>query len=61
MATIRLTMETLLERVKVQNFVPITDDRNKFIGIITRKDVICYFQQRYVKEAIEDTKPLAVG
>ena len=30
-------------------------------GIITRKDVICYFQQRYEKEAIEDTKPLAVG
>lgn len=59
-AHIDITMETLLERVKVQNFVPITDDRNKFIGIITRKDVICYFQERYEKEQLEQIKPLAV-
>ena len=26
-----------------QNFVPVVDDRNKFIGIVTRKDIIKSF------------------
>ena len=37
------TMDELLLRVMEQNFVPVVDDRNMFIGIITRKDVIQYF------------------
>lgn len=40
---IDVTMEELLERVMDQNFVPVIDDRNTFIGIITRKDIIAYF------------------
>lgn len=36
-------METLLQQVMNQNFVPVVDDRNSFIGIVTRKDVIQYF------------------
>ena len=38
------TMDELLPRVMEQNFVPVTDDRGMFIGIITRKDIIrhCY-------------------
>lgn len=32
--------EELLDRVINQNFVPVVDDRNKFIGIITRQDII---------------------
>lgn len=36
-------METLLEQAKNQNFVPVIDDRNVFIGIITRSDIIKYF------------------
>lgn len=38
------TMEELLLRVMEQNFVPVIDDRGKFMGIITRKDIIkhCY-------------------
>lgn len=36
-------MEELLERAKNQNFVPVVDDRNVFIGIITRSDIIRYF------------------
>ena len=39
-------MEQLLERVMDQNFVPVIDDRNVFVGIITRKDVIQYFVQK---------------
>lgn len=37
---ISATMEDLLHRVMEQNFVPVIDDRNLFVGIITRKDVI---------------------
>ena len=35
-------MEELFERITNQNFVPVTDDRGIFIGIITRKDIITY-------------------
>ena len=38
--TITATVEDLLERVLNQNFVPVVDDRNLFVGIITRSAVI---------------------
>ena len=37
------SMEELLERAMNQNFVPVVDDRNIFIGIITRRDIMRYF------------------
>lgn len=40
---IETTMEELLEQAQNQNFVPVVDDRNVFIGIVTRKDIIRYF------------------
>lgn len=42
-ACIDTAMETLIERAKSQNFVPVVDDRNVFIGIVTRSDIIKYF------------------
>ena len=42
-----VSMEELLERAMNQNFIPVTDDRNKFIGIITRRDIISYFSEKY--------------
>lgn len=33
-------MEDLIELVSVQNFVPVTDGRGMFCGIVTRRDVI---------------------
>ena len=45
-ACIDTPMENLLERAKNQNFVPVIDDRNVFIGIVTRSDVIKYFVDR---------------
>lgn len=36
-------IENLLEIVLDQNFVPIIDDMNHFIGIVTRKSIISYF------------------
>ena len=41
------TMKELLLRVMDQNFVPVTDDRNIFIGIVTRRDVIKYYYDKY--------------
>lgn len=39
------TMDELFEKITNQNFVPIVDDRNFFVGIITRKDVINYLRE----------------
>ena len=44
--TINSNMEDLLELVLSQNFVPVVDDFGRFIGIITRKDVIKYFYDK---------------
>lgn len=38
--TVSATVEDLLERVLNQNFVPVVDDRNLFVGMITRSAVI---------------------
>lgn len=35
-------MEDLMEKALQQNFVPVIDDQNNFIGIITRKDIMQY-------------------
>ena len=35
-------MEDLIEKATQQNYVPVVDDGNNFIGIITRKDIIQY-------------------
>ena len=40
---ITATMDELLELAMRQNFVPVTDDVGKFIGIVTRRNVIRYF------------------
>lgn len=37
---ISATLNEVLLRVMNQNFIPVVDDREKFIGIITRKDII---------------------
>ncbi|MCM1499288.1 MAG: CBS domain-containing protein [Clostridium sp.] len=39
-------MEDLLSKIIQQNFVPVVDDCDKFIGIITRRDVIQYYSDR---------------
>lgn len=39
-------IEDLISKVMNQNFVPVIDDNDCFIGIITRKDVIQYLAQK---------------
>ena len=37
-------MEDLIERASSQNFIPVVDDKNTFIGIVTRRSIIKYCQ-----------------
>ena len=39
-------MEDLIQKAMNQNFVPVVDDQNKFIGIITRKSIIEYCYEK---------------
>lgn len=50
---ISISMDELVNKITNQNFVPVVDDNNVFIGIITRKDVILYLANR---EMIEDSQ-----
>lgn len=49
-------MEDLILIAMEQNFVPVIDDRNNFIGIITRKNIIEYLYQK-----TEEKRPLTVS
>ena len=40
---ISATMDDIFLRIIEQNFAPVIDDRDKFMGIITRKSVIQYY------------------
>ena len=40
------SMRDLVDRASTQNFVPVVDDKDTFIGIITRRAIIKYCQQR---------------
>lgn len=40
--SIDATMEDLIDKALNQNFIPVVDDQDSFIGIITRKDIIRY-------------------
>lgn len=44
-------MEDLIERAASQNFIPVVDDQEKFIGIITRRDIILYCYHALQKKA----------
>jgi predicted transcriptional regulator len=39
-----LKMEDLMSLVAIQNFVPVVDDNEVFIGIIRRMDIIQYLK-----------------
>ena len=42
--------DTLIRRAAEQNFIPVTDDRGTFIGIVTRKSVIAWLHGLTGKE-----------
>lgn len=44
------TMSELIENVKEHNFVPVVDDRDCFIGIILRRDILNFLLSEYEKK-----------
>ncbi len=48
-----VNMENLINKVMNQNYVPVIDDDKRFIGIITRKDIIQYLSKKLVKMELE--------
>ena len=48
------SMENLFDKVMNQNFVPVIDDKKIFIGIVTRKDIIKFCFDTYVKTGKEE-------
>ena len=49
---VRITtgMQDLVDRASGQNFVPVVDDKDTFIGIITRSAIIKYCQEKLFPE-----------
>lgn len=47
-------IQDLINVSKSQNFVPVIDDRNMFIGIVTRQDIISYFYDVTLKSHTEN-------
>ena len=44
------SMRDLVERAITQNFVPVVDDKDTFIGLVTRKAIISYCMERLFPE-----------
>lgn len=44
------SMHALVERSSTQNFVPVVDDKDTFIGIITRRAIIKYCMEKIFPE-----------
>ncbi|CAM3075527.1 CBS domain-containing protein [Paenibacillus sediminis] len=51
--SIEANMEDLINLVKVQNFVPVVDDMNRFIGIVRRSQIIEYCEKFVSREQTE--------
>lgn len=53
---VNANMQDLLDCAINQNFVPVIDDKDSFIGIVTRKEIIkyCYKEMKRLSSLIEE-------
>ena len=49
-ARVTTPMKDLVERASTQNFVPVVDDKDAFIGIITRRSIIQFCMHQFFRE-----------
>ncbi len=47
---VNTSMHELVERAIGQNFVPVVDDKDAFIGLVTRKAIISYCREKLFPE-----------
>ena len=47
---VNTSMQDLVERASTQNFVPVVDDYDTFIGIVTRSSIIQYCSHQLFRE-----------
>lgn len=47
---VNTNMRDLIQRASTQNFVPVVDDYDTFIGIVTRSSIIRYCSEQLFKE-----------
>lgn len=52
--SINASMEDLIQMAMNQNFVPVIDDNQIFIGIVTRKDIIRFCYEGYKSKQKEE-------
>ncbi|MFB5676953.1 CBS domain-containing protein [Paenibacillus terreus] len=50
--SIEANMEDLINLAKVQNFVPVVDDMDRFIGIVRRSQIIEYCEKFVSRESL---------
>lgn len=55
---IDVTLNELLETSFHQNYVPVVDDRNKLIGIVTRQSLLRHFGQSSTKLVTTSAQPI---
>lgn len=58
---VNATSDELLQLVITQNFVPVVDDENVFIGIVKRRDVLTYYLSEQNKKEKKEGKIRAVS
>lgn len=54
---ITASLEDLLWSAVTQNFVPVVDDNDNFVGIITRRSIITYLSNRITDLQLDLDKP----
>lgn len=47
-------MTEIIDLAMTENFVPVVDDEENFIGIITRRELLGWFKKEYLGEEKED-------
>ena len=47
---VNTSMQDLVQRASTQNFVPVVDDKDTFIGIVTRRAIIKYCSENIFQE-----------